>query len=174
MHGRWIQLLLAVLGVALIVTIAVLLLGGDDGISLTPGQPQIVTVEELEDFADGADHAVYWAGERVDTRYELSETEEGRIFVRYLPAAGGGGGGQLTVGTYPVPDAVGALRRAAREGHGKQIARSDNGAVVLIDPESPDNAHLAYPGEDLQIEIFSPVPREALRLAARNGVEPVP
>jgi hypothetical protein len=174
MHGRWTQLLLAVLGVALIATIAVALLSGDDEVSLTPGVPKVVSVAELEDFADGADHAVYWVGERPDARYELTETATHRVFVRYLPADGGGGGEFLTVGTYPGQDPVGELERAAREGHGKEIARSDEGAVVLIDPESPENAHLAYPGDDVQVEIFSPVPGEALRMASRDRVEPVP
>ena len=174
MQSRWMQLTLAVLIVALIATIAVMLLGGDDGFSLTPGTPEPVSVAQLEEFAEGADHDVYWAGPRPDTRYQLTETQAGRVLVRYLPADGGGGSGALTVGSYPVADAAGALKRAARQDDRKEIARSDNGAVVLLDPESPDNAHLAYPGTDLQIEIFSPVPGQALRLAAHDRVEPVP
>jgi hypothetical protein len=96
------------------------------------------------------------------------------VLVRYLPTGGGGGGEVLTVGSYPVQNAAAALRRASGEQGGSQLARSDKGAVVLLDTKSPDNAHLAYPGTDLQIEIFSPVQGEALRLAARDGVEPVP
>jgi hypothetical protein len=169
------QFVLGALILAVLVFFAVSLLGDDDEVTLTPGEPKLVSVSELEDFADGAGHDVYWAGERPDTEYELSESEGGRVFVRYLPAGGGGGGEEfLTIGTYPVEDGAAALERAARNGEGKEIARSDDGAVVLIDRKSPDNAHLAYPGEDLQIEIFSPVSGEALRLAARDRVEPVP
>jgi hypothetical protein len=165
---------LAALALVLLIALTTLPGCGGDGVSLEPGETKVVSVGELEDFADGAGHDVYWAGERPDTELELSETEGGRIFVRYLPAGGGGGDEFLTVGTYPVEDGAAALRRAARNGEGKEIARSDEGAVVLIDRKAPDNAHLAYPGEDLQIEVFSPVSGEALKLAARDGVEPVP
>lgn len=168
------QVVLGILIIAVLAFLTVSLLSGDDEVSLTPGEPTVVSVSELEDFADGAGHDVYWVGERPDTEYELSENENGRVFVRYLPVGGGGEGEFLTVGTYPVEDGAAALERAARNGQGKEIARSDDGAVVLLDRNSPDNAHLAYPGDDLQIEVFSPVTGEALRLAARDGVKPIP
>jgi hypothetical protein len=173
-QGRRTQLVLVVLIVAVLVWLVAMLVSGDDGVSLTPGEPKIVSVSELEEFAHDADRDVYWAGERIDTRYELSETEGGKVFVRYLPVEAGGGSEYLTVGSYPVEDAVAALRRAAREDDRTELARSDEGAVILLDRDSPDNVHLAYPGEDVQIEVFSPVDGEALRIAARDRVEPVP
>jgi hypothetical protein len=174
MRVRWLQTSLAVLLAALAVLLVVMVLGGDDDVSLTPGEPQIVTVGELESFAEDADHDVYWIGERPDTEYELMESPEGRIFVRYLPLRDGpSSNGLLTVATYPIDDGAAALERTARQDDSKEIASSDDGAVVLIDRESEENAHLAYPGEDVQVEIFSPVPGEALRIAARDKVEPI-
>jgi hypothetical protein len=175
MQSRWIQPVLALLAVVLLGVLAwMLLTGDDDDVSLTPGQPEVVSVSQLEGFAEDADHQIYWAGEKPDTEIELTETDDGRIYVRYLPSEGGDATAFLTVASYPVDDGAAALERSARNTDNKEIARSDDGAVVLIDTESPNNAHLAYPGDDLQIEIFSPVTGEALRLASRDRVEPVP
>jgi hypothetical protein len=174
MQSRWLQILLGVLVAILAVLLVVTLFTGDDDeVSLTPDEPQLVSVSQLEGFADDAPHPVYWVGERPDTEFELSEGEDGRIFVRYLPSDVGSETEFLTIASYPVADPVGALERTG-EGEGKEIASSDNGAVILLDTASPDNVHLAYPGEEVQIEVFSPVPREALEIASRDQVVPVP
>ena len=173
MSRPWLIPTLAVIAAGLIVWLAILLLRGDD-VSLTVGEPQVVTAAELESFADDAEHPVYWLGERADAEYELTETSSGRIFVRYLSGDGDEEVRSLTVGTYPVEDGVAALRRTAVSEDGKELARSDGGAVLLIDTAAPDNVHMAYPREDHQIEIYSPVPGQALRLASRDRVRPVP
>jgi hypothetical protein len=66
------------------------------------------------------------------------------------------------------------LRKAARQEAAAKLGKTDDGGVLLIDPTAPNNAHLAYRGANLQIEVYSPVPGEALRLAARGAVRPVP
>lgn len=176
MTRRWLIPTLAVLAVALLAWLAVLLLHDDD-VSPIVGEPHIVTASQLADFAAGTGHSVYWLGERADARYELTETAAGRVFVRYLEGGVEPGDERAefaTVGTYPVENGVAALRKAAREREGAELGRTDDGAVLLIDPSSPNNAHLAYPGAKLQIEVFSPVPGDALRLAAGGDVQPVP
>jgi hypothetical protein len=168
--------LLIALAVGLSAWLIVLLVSGDgDDIELTVGEPQIVSIEQLKSFAEDADRTIYWAGERPTTVYELTETESGRIYVRYLPGgseAGERGVELLTVGTYPVGDAAAALERAARA-EGKELARSDGGAVVLLDTKRAENVHMAYPGAPEQIEVYSPTPRVALRLASEDGLSPV-
>jgi hypothetical protein len=174
MQSRRLQVVLAVLAAALTVVLVVMLLGGgDDQVSLTPGEPQIVSSSELEGFADGADHAVYWVGEIENTEYELTETDNGRVFVRYVPSGtdAGARGEYLTVASYPLEDAPSALEKTARR-QGDEIASSDDGAVILLDTESPNNIHMAYPG-NVQIEVFSPVAGEALRLS-KDSVQQVP
>ena len=175
MSSRWLQIVLGILIAALVAVIVIALLGGgDDKVSLTPGEPQIVSVSQLEGFADDAEHPVYWVGERDETEYELTETDNGRIFVRYLPEGGAENTAKaLTVASYPLKEAAAALERTAGEGGGEQIAKSDDGAVVLLDPNSPNNVHMAYPGENTQIEVFSPVAGEALRLS-KTRVQQVP
>ena len=109
MSSRWLQIVLGTLVAALVAVIVIALLGGgDDKVSLTPGEPQIVSASQLEGFADGADHAVYWVGEIDETEFELTETDNGRVFVRYVPSgtvSGHGSGEYLTVASYPLEDA---------------------------------------------------------------------
>ncbi len=175
MPSRWLQIVLGVLVAALIAVVVIAILGGgEDEVSLTPGEPQIVSVSQLEGFANDANRTVYWVGEREETEIELTETDNGRIFVRYLPEGGAEKTTEaLTVASYPLKGAAADLERTAGKGGGEQIAKSDDGAVVLIDPKSPNNVHMAYPGEAIQIEVFSPVAGEALRLS-KDSMQRVP
>jgi hypothetical protein len=150
---------------------------GDEGFSPTVGEPEIVSMAQLREFAAGFGGPIYWLGERENTSYELTETSSGQVYIRYLDKgveAGAGKAGFLAVGTYPSEDGVAALRRAARAENGAVLGRTDDGAVLLIDPGAGDNAHLAYPGGEVQIEVYSPKLGEALRLASRGDVQPVP
>jgi hypothetical protein len=161
----------------LLVLLVVLLLdddGGEEGVSA--GQPTVVAAEQLSEFAAEADEPVYWLGPREDAEYELSETESGRAFVRYLnegAVAGDPRPEYVTVGTYPSPDAAAALTRVAVERDDVELARTDDGAVILVGRGSGGRAHLAYPGDDVEVEVFSPVVGEALRLAVAGKVEEV-
>lgn len=162
----------AVLCVVLLAMIAAWSVGcGDD----TPaaGEARIVSASELSDAAANAASPIYWLGERGGTELELTEEDSGRVYVRYLED-GDEQAEVLTVGTYPSEDGVAELRQAARNGDGTAIARTDDGAVLLVDPHSPNSAHLAYPGAGPQIEVYSPRPGQALRLASRGAVRPVP
>lgn len=176
MSRRWLTILLVVLSVALIAAVVVWITR-DDSSSSEPGQPKAVTSSELSDFADEQGTPVYWLGERGDDNYELTDSTSGRVYIRYLPEGTDAGDERadfVTVATYPANNGVAELRKAAREETGAKLGKTDDGAVLLIDPASPNNAHLAYRGANLQIEVYSPVPGEALRLAARGAVRPVP
>src|SRR5215211_732283 len=66
--------------------------------------PVIASEEDLVALSDKLGQPVYWAGEQVDTRTALTETEDGRVYVRYLTGdaeLGDPQPGYLTVGTYP-------------------------------------------------------------------------
>jgi hypothetical protein len=165
----------AIAAVALVAWLVLRSDGGSEGAA--PGEPEIVSVEELVERSNEAGAPIYWLGERDGVDYELTETESGQVYVRYLPQGAEAGDPRTDfdiVGTYPAPDAVAALRRGAREAGGARLARTDDGAALLVDPAESSSAHLAYPGADVQIEIYSGVPGRALRLAARGEVQPVP
>lgn len=177
MSSRWPTILLVVLSVALVGAVTLWIFRDDDSSSSAAAEPEAVTASELSDFAAEQSTPVYWLGERGDDTYELTDSSSGRVYIRYLPEGTDAGDERadfVTVATYPSNDGVAELGKAAREETGAKLGKTDDGAVLLIDPASPNNAHLAYRGANLQIEIYSPVPGEALRLAARGAVRPIP
>jgi hypothetical protein len=176
MANRWLTTLLVVLSVALVAVVVVWLARGDDS-SSADAEPQVVAATQVPEFAAEQDKPIYWLGKRPGARYELTESPSGRVYIRYLTGdaeAGDERADFMTVGTYPGDNGVAELRRAAREQAGAELGRTDDGAVLLIDPNSPNNAHLAYPDANLQIEVYSPIPGQALRLASRGAVQPIP
>jgi len=176
MNRRWPTVLLVVLSIALVAMVVVWLTRDDSSSSPVPGEPEAVSSSELSEFADEHGSPIYWLGERRNESYELTDSESGRVYIRYLTGGAEAGDKRakfITVATYPAENGVVALRKAMREQNGAKLGKTDDGAVLLIDPSSPDNAHLAYPGANLQVEVYSPVPGEALRLAARGEVQPV-
>ena len=137
--------------------------------------PELVAAEDLRDLEAELGHAVYWAGERPPLRIELERDVEGNVFLRYLPPEvdpGDEDASYLTVGTYPVLDAFAATQTFAREAGAEEISL-DGGAILVPNPESPGGAYLAYPGSDLQIEVYDPTPGKALRLVREGAVAPV-
>ena len=177
MSNRLLSGLLVVLAAALVAAVAVLVVRDDD-VSLAAGEPQVLSGEDLSELADDAEHPIYWLGQRTGSEYEVTETTAGRFFVRYLEGdaeAGDERADFLTVATYPAKDGVAEIKQAVRDTPRAELARGDNGAFLLIDPTSSTSAHLAYPGPDSpQIEVYSPSPGEALRLATRGEVQQVP
>jgi hypothetical protein len=175
--NRWLTTLLVVLSVALVAAVAVWIFRDDDSSSATVGDPEAISVSELSGFAAEHGAQVYWLGERAGETYELTDSSSGRVYIRYLPEGTDAGDERadfVTVATYPSANGVAELRKAARQEEGAKLGKTDDGGVLLIDPASPNNAHLAYRGANLQIEVYSPVPGEALRLAARGAVRPIP
>lgn len=170
--------LLIVLVVALLAVLAISALGGDDETgTASPGrEPEVVTASRLSDFVAESGDNVYWIGLRRGASYELTETSAGRVFVRYLRGGAEAGDERadfVTVATYPAEDGVAELQQAAG-GPGAELDRTADGALLLAEPSAAKSAHLAYPGADVQIEVYSPIPGHAQRLASRGEVRPVP
>jgi hypothetical protein len=139
--------------------------------SLASG-PAIVGAGDLGRLATSLGHPLYWLGDRPETKLELTHESSGDVLVRYLTGDAEAGDPRqtyVTVGTYPVPDAVAAVRIAAGE-EGAEVQAVPAGGVAFA---GSDNAYLAYPGGDYQIEVFAPTPGEAFDLIASGKVEPV-
>lgn len=117
--------------------------------------PQAVTGDALRAFAGSLDHPVYWVGLRPQTTYELTQSQSGQIYVRYLPegVAAGAKKAYLTVATYRFPGAFGAIKALAKQKNTTSLPLAGGGLAVL-DTRSPTSAHLAFPGSDYQIEVF--------------------
>ncbi len=134
--------------------------------------PQIVSPAQLSEFAAAAGQPVYWAGERPGTRLELRESGE-RVYLRYLTAGAAAGDPRpdfLTVATYPLPQALAALRANAKRS-GAKLRRVRGGALAWVDPESPTSVYLAWPGAARQVEVYDPSAKRALAIALSGAVE---
>jgi hypothetical protein len=164
MNERRLRLILAaVLSVGLIVWLVIR--DDDDSTSNSKGA-ETVSVEELRDVAAEQDTPIYWAGEQKGTELELSQPDEGRTYVRYLTDGAEAGDPKpnfLTVGTYVQADPVTALRRQGKESGGV-VAKAPGNATVYFDRTQPRSVYLAYPGVDVQIEVYDPDFEQALRL----------
>ena len=76
--------------------------------------PVLVSADQLTSESKSLGRPIYWAGPRSNWSYELTVTNSGRVYVRYLPrgaAAGDSRSSFLTVGTYPGVDAYPNLKQ---------------------------------------------------------------
>lgn len=182
-------------GIAVIV-VAILLIssGGDDnkgdsstaasstttsssssGGSSQPTKPIEATVDRLLELSSVVGHPVYWAGARPGKKYELTITPDQNIFIRYLDPGvpiGSKDVSSLTVGTYPVQDAVAALQHEADK-PGARTASAPGGGFVLTSADAPQSVYLAYPDSNYQIEVYDPDPQRALSLATSGAIVPI-
>jgi hypothetical protein len=172
---RWV---LAGLIAAGVVVLAIVLFGGDSGDDSSAGEAEAeaVALSEAELLAEtsGLGGPAYWVGPREGTEsYELTTTEDGRIYIRYLTGdaeAGDESAEFVSVGTYPFPDAKAGLQRSAQEGGGE--IEQGQGYELLVGDN--DNAYVVFGDEpEMQVEIYSPQPGEAEQLARDGSLEPI-
>jgi hypothetical protein len=148
--------------------------GNDNSESARSTSARGASAQELAALPSSVHHPAYWAGPRRGITYELTQTRDGRIYVRYLPGgvAVGANKPYLTIGTYPLTDAIAAVRTVARRGGHPPLSIS-GGGVAAQDTAHPTSVYLAYPGSDYQVEIFDPSPARALHLALSGKVVPL-
>jgi hypothetical protein len=178
--GRRVALLLGVLAVLVGGTIAagvVLWAADGDGDEEVEagGATLAADARELASLSRPVGHAVYWAGPLSGHRYELTQTSDGRAYVRYLPEgteAGDPRPGFLTVGTYLLEDAFAVTRATSRRKDARAV-RLPGGGVAFYTTARPQSVYVAFEGSDLQIEVFHPTPREARRLVTAGKVRAV-
>jgi hypothetical protein len=172
-RGLRLGAVLAVLiGVALL---AWLVLGGGDDDDAQAGDPQAVSVEDLQEEASSGELPVYWAGPQSGTTYELTETSDGSVYVRYLPEdaeIGDPSPDFLTVATYPLENGYARVLAAAEE-EGAETEELPNGGLALVDADRPSSVYVAYEGEPYQVEVYDPSPDGALELVTSGAVQPV-
>jgi hypothetical protein len=161
---------------AAIVAIFLLTKGDDDSNNPeSTGGAEQTNVDNLRQLASSVDHPVYWVGERPGQKYELTITDNGNIFVRYLDEntpVGSRNVASLTIGTYPVPDAYAALQDVASK-PGAKTGKTPDGGFVVTNDSNRSSVYIAYPGADSQIEVFDPNPKTAFSLATSGAVIPI-
>lgn len=172
----------AVVAVAVAVALAVWLIvrNGDSGGSAEAPQVAAIpavaaTPERLRKVSVEAGRPIYWLGPAQNRTYELTRTANDRIYVRYLPS-GAAVGTTLAkyplVGTYPVENAYDVLKQLAKRSGETSFAAPKRGFAVYS-AERPTNIYLAYPGSDVQIEVYDPSAERAREQVASGQVVPV-
>jgi hypothetical protein len=168
--------LVAVILLGALVGIAAGLYWGRGGASHAKhGRSAAVSTSALSSWAATIGHPVYWAGPEHGYRYELTHTTDGRIYIRYLPAGvavGSKAPDYLTVGTYPVPNALSTVRAIGSKSGGSLIKLSAGGWAA-VDPDHPLSVYIAYPGAGYEVEVYAPSAGAARRLVSSGAVGPV-
>lgn len=174
----------AVIAVAIAVAFVAWLLvrGGDSNTpgtgSTSTGQatgPAAATADELRALSDDLGHPIYWIGEVPNRTYELTRTSDNRVFIRYLPKGVPVGireAAYTIVGTYPVDNAYKVLQTLAKKPDESSFSAPADGFAVYSTTQ-PNNVYLAYPGSNLQIEVYDPSPQQARRLITSGQVAAV-
>lgn len=169
----------AVIAVAVVIGFAAWLLLKDDDDSSEESQattrgPEEVSADELGDLAQSSDTPVYWAGQIEGQKMELTKTQSGRVFVRYLPddAEIGEQREFLTVATYPVGNGYGAVRATSRR-QGAISSRIEGDGLLVASSRQAPSVHFSFPGAGYQVEVFHPQRGRARRLVLDGEVQPV-
>jgi hypothetical protein len=130
---------------------------------------------QLRTLASALGHPVYWAGARRNTTYELTRTKDGRVYVRYLPRGvriGDKSARYDTVGTYPQRDTLTNLTAGAAKLQAT-VFDLPRGGRAYVDTKRPTSAYLAYPGADVQVEVYTPDPAKTEQLVTSREIRPV-
>jgi hypothetical protein len=133
------------------------------------------TVGDLRALKSSTGHDIFWAGHKRGYTYELTNTTEGNIYIRYLPPGvpvGAAGGDFLSIGTYPQTDAF-ATVKAARKQDGEVVTEIPGGGFAVANPNRPQSVYFAFPGSKLLVEVYDPDPARAKRLIVRGQVVPL-
>lgn len=172
------------LAVAAAFVIWLVVRGNDDSSSTTttstneaarPIGPIAATPAALRALSTRAKQPIYWVGPRKGQTYELTRTAGGRVYVRYLPpgaTVGNRRADYTIVGTYPTPGALQVLKSLAKQPNEKSVP-APGGGFAVYNASAPTNVYVAFPGSNVQIEVFDPSARKALRLVKTGQVAPV-
>ena len=141
---------------------------------LTSASRRAVTLRQLRAVDSAAGQAVYWLGPRSGITYELTETRDGRIYVRYLARGTKVGDPRphTTVGTYPFRKPVAAVKAIAKETGGRTFSVA-RGGLAAVNGKHPTSVYVAFPGVSFQIEVFDRSAARARQLVSSGRVVPV-
>jgi hypothetical protein len=133
-------------------------------------RPVAVSPAALATLAS-AEQPIYWAGPKKALTYELRKTSQGGFLVRYLPAGTTIGAAQprLTIGTYPVKSAFAAVKRLSTS-KGATAIKLPGGGIAVVSPRFPKSVYLAYPGTNVEVEVFDPSLERARRLVTSGQI----
>jgi hypothetical protein len=141
----------------------------------TPTGSREASAQQLKALAVTLGHPIYWAGARPGATYELTQTRNGSVYIRYLPsgvAVGDWRADYLTIGTYPQDGAFELLKSTAAR-NDVSTSKLPEGGLALVDKKHPTSVYVVYPSVDLQIEVYDPAPGRARKVVASGQIRPV-
>lgn len=143
-------------------------------VAATVGKALAASASDLKSVATSVGHPIYWAGPKPGYTYELTQTTTGNVFIRYLPPGVKVGTSvpYLTVASYPFKGASAALQRIANENKAGAIKLA-GGGLAAVDRVYPKSVHLAFPGVDVEVEVFDPSAARARQVAASGEVSAI-
>lgn len=170
---------IAFLGLVAAALLAWLLFVKDDGddSSDTAAVRKTVTnysVADLPGAVGSVEGPVYWLGPEPGDEYELTLISDGRTYIRYLPQGVPAESGEAftTVGSYAFQDPVAELERLGKR-PGNHTFTVPGGGVGMS-PGSPSaNVYVAFPDQDVEIEVFDPDPGDAEKSVKRGELSPI-
>jgi hypothetical protein len=138
-------------------------------------RPVVVSEKSLAKVATAAQRPIYWAGPQPNQTYELTKTSQGAYLLRYLApgSALGVATPHLTVGTYPVRNALAAVKRLS-VAKGASAIKLPGGGIAAVNPRFPKSIYIAYPGSNYEVEVFDPSLAHARQLVTSGQIIAVP
>jgi hypothetical protein len=122
---------------------------------------------QLESLVTEESLTAYWAGPRPGYLYSIDTTAKNRVFLQYIQANKDSKNviaNSRIIATYYSKDGFARTVAAATQS-GNTGFRNLNGSVVFYENDRNTDVYLAFPGEEVQIEIFDPLVGQALSLA---------
>jgi hypothetical protein len=126
-----------------------------------------LTQPQLESLVAQESITVYWAGPRPGYLYSIDTTAKSRVYLQYIQADSNSKNviaNSRIIATYFTKDGFGRTVSAATR-TGNTGFRNPNGSVVFYAKNRATDIYLAFPGKEVQVEIFDPLAGQALSLA---------
>lgn len=141
----------------------------------TRAAPVKTSADGLRKVASVVDHPVFWVTGQTPATYELTQTADARIYIRYLPkdvALGDPRPNFLTVGTYPQANAFAALQRAAKQ-PGALVTDLPDGGLMVSQKDTPTSVFFATPESSVIVEVFDPTVTRAATFVTTGAVRAI-
>ena len=167
----------AVVAVSIVVVVLVLR-GGDTErtpSTATRAEPVKADADALREVAGAIGHPVYWApGEQAAT-YEMTQTPDGRLYIRYLPDSVQIGDPRpdfLTIGTYPQKDAFASVQEGATRA-GAITRELPGGGLSVAQADRPNSVFFAFPEFRVLVEVYDPTAGRAETFVTSGAIRPI-
>ena len=165
----------AVVAVALAVGFVVWLLVDHSSSSTSARRTNAKAVSEatLRALPAKVGHPVYWAGANDADTYELTQTQNGNIYIRYLPKGTEIGDPKpkyTTIGTYPSATAYATLQAGSRR-KDATVFHFRSGAIAVTYSKTPSSVFFAFPNSPYIVEVFDPSPARAQQFVRSGQVK---